>query len=64
MQREKIYEDLLHLTGEWMNADMVNRGTEDRPRPLSLYFFIFFMEGGETSPPLVCFSAWFTEKFT
>jgi hypothetical protein len=39
MQRVKIYNDLLHLTGEWMNADMLNRGTEDRP--LSL-----FMGGG------------------
>ena len=35
MQRVKIYNDLLHLTGEWMNADMLNRGTEDR-RHLSL----------------------------
>ena len=36
MQRVKIYNDLLHLTGVWMNADMLNRGTEDRPPPLSL----------------------------
>ena len=38
MQRVKIYNDLLHLAGEWMNADMLNRGTEDRhpPPPLSL----------------------------
>ena len=33
MQRVKIYNDLLHLTGEWMNADMLNRGGE---RPLHL----------------------------
>jgi hypothetical protein len=37
MQRIKIYNDLLHLTGEWMNADMLNRGTEDRPPSLSLF---------------------------
>jgi hypothetical protein len=37
MQRVKIYNDLLHLTGEWMNADMLNRGTEYRPLPLSLF---------------------------
>jgi hypothetical protein len=37
MQRVKIY-DLLHLTGEWMNADMLNRGTEDPPLSLSLFF--------------------------
>jgi hypothetical protein len=36
MQRVKIYNDLLHLTGEWMNADMLNRGTED----LSLSLFL------------------------
>jgi hypothetical protein len=35
MQLVKIY-DLLHLTGEWKNADMLNRGTEDRPS-LSLF---------------------------
>ena len=31
MQRVNIYNDLLHLTGEWMNADMLSRGTEDPP---------------------------------
>ena len=46
MQREKIYNDLLHLTGEWMNADMLNRGTEDRAPPL--FIFIFFR--GENIP--------------
>ena len=30
MQRVQIYNDLLHLTGEWLNADMLNRGTENR----------------------------------
>ena len=43
-----------------MNADMLNRGTEDRPLPsLSLFFFFFFFfffkgGGGRTShsPPL------------
>jgi hypothetical protein len=34
MQRVKIYDDLLHLTGEWMNADMLNRGTGDPPSSL------------------------------
>ena len=33
-----------------MNADMLNRGTEDPPPPLSLSLF-FFMGGGRTSPP-------------
>ena len=55
MQRVKIYNDLLHLTGEWMNADMLNRETEDR-HPLSFYlslFFLLFFKGGWglTSPP-------------
>ena len=55
MQRVKIYNDLLHLTGEWMNADMLNRETEDR-HPLSFYlslFFLLFFKGwwGLTSPP-------------
>jgi hypothetical protein len=36
MQRVKIDNDLLHLTGAWMNADMLNRGTEDHHPPLSL----------------------------
>jgi hypothetical protein len=40
MQRVKIYNDLLHLTGEWMNADMLNRGTEYRPLPLSLSLYL------------------------
>jgi hypothetical protein len=31
MQRVKIYNDLLHLTVEWMNADMLNRGMEAPP---------------------------------
>jgi hypothetical protein len=52
MQRVKIYNDLLHLTGEWMNADMLNRGTEDlRPPNLSLSLSLslssFFRGGGE-----------------
>ena len=38
MQRVKIYNDL-HLTGEWMNADMLNRGTEDRLPPFSFSLF-------------------------
>jgi hypothetical protein len=41
MQRVKINNDLLHLTGEWMNADMLNRGTEDRPLPLPLSLSLF-----------------------
>jgi len=48
MQQVKIYNDLLHLTGEWMNADMLNRGAEDRPLSLSLSLFL---GGGRTSPP-------------
>ena len=61
MQRVKIYNDLLHLTGEWMNADMLNRGTEDRPLPpplsLSLSLSLFLgggVGGGERPlrPPL------------
>jgi hypothetical protein len=32
-----LYTDLLHLTGEWMNADMLYRGTEDRTPSLSLF---------------------------
>jgi hypothetical protein len=52
MQRVKIYNDLLHLTGEWMNADMLNRGTEDRP--LSL-----FMGGGANVPSApLCIRHW------
>ena len=56
MQRVKIYNDLLHLTGEWMNADMLNRGTEDRPPPpslsLSLSLFLIFFRGGGGERPL------------
>ena len=47
MQRVNIYNDLLHLTGEWMNADMLNRGTEDS-LPLSLS--LFFLGGGANVP--------------
>ena len=50
MQRVKIYNDLLHLTGEWMNADMLNRGTEDRPPSLSLSLFFSFIGGGANVP--------------
>ena len=52
MQRVKIYKDLLYLTGEWMNADMLNRGTEDLPS-LSLFFkknFLIFFLGGANVP--------------
>jgi hypothetical protein len=51
MQRVNIYNDLLHLTGEWMNADMLNTAP-----PLSLSFL---GGGGERplrpplDPPLV-----------
>jgi hypothetical protein len=48
MQRVRLYNDLLHLTDEWMNADMLNRGTED-PASLSLSFFIFFKGGDNMS---------------
>jgi hypothetical protein len=41
MQRVKIYNDLLHLTGEWMNADM-----------LSLSFFALVFRGGGDERPL------------
>ena len=53
MQRVKIYNDLLHLTGEWMNADMLNRGTEDPQSlslSLSLSLFFFFFLGGANVP--------------
>jgi hypothetical protein len=46
MQRVNIYNDVLHLTGEWMNVDMLNRGTEDHPPPPSLSIFSFFFYGG------------------
>jgi hypothetical protein len=36
MQRVRIYNDVLPLTDEWMNADMLNRGTEDLSPSLSL----------------------------
>ena len=39
MQRVNIYSDLLHLTGQWMNVDMLNRGTEDRSLSLSLSIY-------------------------
>jgi hypothetical protein len=53
MQRVKIYNDLLHLTGERMNADMLNRGTEDPPTPLSIFLFLSFLEGANVpSAPL------------
>jgi hypothetical protein len=34
-----------------MNADMLNRGTEDRPPSLSLSLFFSFIGGGRTSLP-------------
>ena len=34
-----------------MNADMLNRGTEDPPPSLSLSLFLIFFLGGRTSPP-------------
>ena len=47
MQRVNIYNDIIHLTGEWMNADMLNRGTEDTPHPpSSLSLSLFFLGGG------------------
>jgi hypothetical protein len=52
MQRVQIYNDLLHLTGEWLNADMLNRGTENR---LSLSLSLSLFSGvGERPlrPPL------------
>jgi hypothetical protein len=49
MQRVNIYTDLLHLTGEWMNADMLNRGTEDRSLSLSLFLGGGGGGGGERS---------------
>ena len=50
MQRVKIYNDLLHLTGEWMNADMLNRGTEDRPSPPPSLSLSFRKGGGANVP--------------
>ena len=57
MQRVKIYNDLLHLAGEWMNADMLNRGTESAIPLLSLSLSLFIGGGGERplrplDPPL------------
>jgi hypothetical protein len=52
MQRVQIYNDLLHLTGEWLNADMLNRGAENR---LSLSLSLSLSSGvGERPlrPPL------------
>jgi hypothetical protein len=35
-----------------MNADMLNRGTEDRPAPLPLSLSFFFLRGGGGERPL------------
>ena len=34
-----------------MNADMLNRGTEDPQPPFSLSLFFFFFLGSRTPPP-------------
>jgi hypothetical protein len=54
MQRVKIYNDLLHLTGERMNADMLNRWTEVPPHPPLYLSLSLFFRGGERPlrPPL------------
>ena len=65
MQRVNIYNDLLHLTGEWMNADMLNRGTEDPPSlSLSIFFLFLGGGGGRTSPPLPSGSATDIDEIT
>ena len=50
MQQVKIYNDLLHLTGEWMNADSDMLKKRDGRPPLTLSLSFFF-RGWRTSPP-------------
>jgi hypothetical protein len=65
MQRVKIYNDLLHLIDEWMNADMFVEGRKTAPPP-PLSLSLSFLGGGERplrpplDPPLAIVSLYLT----